>query len=77
MDYDLTKYERARLIGTRAMQLAEGAQPTVDVTGLRDPLKIAEKELILGRIPLSIIRVLPSGEKIRVDFLPPEQKSNQ
>lgn len=58
----LTKYERARLIGERAEQIARGSPPMVDVGELTDPVLIAEKELILKRIPLMIKRPLPNGK---------------
>ena len=58
----LTKYERARVLGTRSMQLSIGAVPTVETNGETDPLKIAEKELLEGRMPIKIRRPLPSGQ---------------
>lgn len=66
----LTKYDIARLIGQRATQLANGAEPTVDTTGMIDYLKIAEKELENRTIPLMIRRVLPNGKKILCKFVP-------
>ncbi len=66
-DSKLTKYEIVRLLGTRAIQLAHGAPPMVDIDGLKDPLAIAEKELSEKRIPIVIIRNLPNGKKIEVD----------
>lgn len=66
----ITKYEKARLLGLRAMQLSKGAPPTVDIGNLYDPLKIAEKEYSQGTIPLCIIRTMPDGRKIRIKILP-------
>jgi len=57
----LTKYERARIIGTRALQLSMDAVSTVDTTNMSDPLKIAEKELLHNKIPIIIRRYLPNG----------------
>lgn len=66
-DIPLTKFERARIIGTRATQIANGANSTLsDMKGLRDPIKIAEEELRQGKMPIVIIRTLPNGEKIQV-----------
>ena len=65
----LTKYEKVRLIGLRATQIANGAQPTVSVGDLIDPLKIAEKEFNSGTIPINIIRTLPGGKKICVKIV--------
>lgn len=57
----LTKYERARLIGTRAEQLNKGSLPTVEVGNLRSTLDIARKELEERKIPLIIRRKLPNN----------------
>lgn len=66
-DIPLTKFEKARLIGIRATQIANGANSTLENTkGMHDPIKIAEEELKQGKFPIVIIRTLPNGEKIRV-----------
>ncbi len=57
----LTKYERARLLGTRALQLSQNAPPLVEVDGETDPLKIAGKELRERKLPLIVRRYLPDG----------------
>ncbi len=57
----MTKYERTRIIGTRATQIAMGATPTVECADETDPLRIAEKELKAFRVPLVIRRYLPDG----------------
>ena len=41
----MTKYERARVLGTRALQISMNAPVMVDIAGETDPLKIAGKEL--------------------------------
>eukprot|EP00796_Vickermania_ingenoplastis_P011091 gene11092-7719_t len=67
----LTKYERARLLGTRALQISMNAPILVAVEGETDPLTIAQKELRERRIPLIIRRVLPDNtyEDWRIDEL--------
>jgi len=60
----LTKYERARVLGTRALQLSLNAISTVDTTNMTDPLKIAEKELVEGKIPIIVRRRLPDGNYV-------------
>ena len=58
----LTKYERARILGTRALQISKNAPILVDLEpGDTDPLKIAEKELQAKKIPFIIRRYLPDG----------------
>ena len=59
----LTRYERARIVAARALQLALGAPPLIDVEKLNttDPVIIAMKELELGLPPIVIRRQKPSG----------------
>lgn len=62
----LSKYEKTRIIGTRATQIQNGAKPLVSIydpkTGekIRSPLDIAEKELREGVLPIKVERPLPS-----------------
>jgi DNA-directed RNA polymerase I, II, and III subunit RPABC2 len=58
----LTKYERARVLGTRALQISMGAAILVPLAGETDPLQIAQKELSVGKIPFIIRRHLPCGD---------------
>jgi DNA-directed RNA polymerase I, II, and III subunit RPABC2 len=58
----LTKYERARVLGERARQLEEGAEPFVPVPAeVIDSYTIAEMELKEKAIPFIIERPLPHG----------------
>ena len=57
----MTKYERARLLGTRALQIAMCAPLMVEPDGETDPLQIAMKELKEKKIPMIIRRYLPDG----------------
>lgn len=60
----LTKYEKARVLGTRAIQISHNAPIMVDLdsaNGEKDPLRIAEKELRQKKIPITIRRFLPDG----------------
>ncbi len=60
----LTKFERARIIGARALQLALGAPPLIDVSKLKsdDVFTIAEAELESGVLPITVRRVYPNGK---------------
>jgi len=55
----MTKYERARVLGTRALQISMNAPIMVELQGETDPLQIAQKELKERKIPLIIRRYLP------------------
>merc|ERR1719168_579049 len=57
----LTKYERARVLGARALQISMNAPVCVELDGETDPLLIAEKELTERMIPFVIRRFLPDG----------------
>jgi DNA-directed RNA polymerase I, II, and III subunit RPABC2 len=54
----MTKYERARLLGTRALQISLNAPVMVDLDGETDPLEIAMKELREGKLPLIVRRFI-------------------
>ncbi|CAF2961099.1 unnamed protein product [Rotaria sp. Silwood2] len=57
----MTKYERARVLGTRALQIAMCAPLMVEPDGETDPLQIAMRELKEKKIPIIIRRYLPDG----------------
>lgn len=57
----MTKYERARVLGTRALQISMCAPIMVELENETDPLQIAMKELKSKKIPLIIRRYLPDG----------------
>ncbi|OHT02468.1 DNA-directed RNA polymerases I, II, and III 14.4 kDa polypeptide [Tritrichomonas foetus] len=63
----LTKYERARVLGTRALQISMGAPVKIDVQGVSDPIVIAEMELNQNQTPLIIRRFLPNNQYEDVD----------
>jgi len=50
----LTRFEKARILGARALQLSMGAKPLVTVSGSIDPIDIAVLELEKKVLPLSV-----------------------
>jgi DNA-directed RNA polymerase subunit K len=50
----LTRFEKARIVGARALQLSMGAKPMIEVNEPLDPIDIAVLELKKGLIPLDI-----------------------
>ncbi|MFX0031662.1 MAG: DNA-directed RNA polymerase subunit K [Candidatus Hodarchaeota archaeon] len=59
----LTRYEKARIVGARALQISFGAPILVEKPkNLIDPIKIALLELKSQILPLTIRREFPSGE---------------
>lgn len=61
----LTKYEKARILGSRALQISMGAPYLIKLTKKQledikfNPLEIAKMELEKGIIPIDVIRPLP------------------
>lgn len=69
---NLTRFEEARIIGARSLELAYGAPMFVKINSkIRDPMSIAKKELKTKSLPISIRRLLPNGDyqDIPVDIL--------
>ena len=59
----LTKYEKARLLGQRAKQIETGSKPFVKVPeNIIDSYVIAELELREKKIPFIIRRPIPNGK---------------
>ncbi|CAD8171448.1 unnamed protein product [Paramecium pentaurelia] len=57
----ITKYELARVIGTRALQISKNSPIYVDPKDSIDPITIAEQEFNENKIPFIIRRYLPNG----------------
>jgi DNA-directed RNA polymerase I, II, and III subunit RPABC2 len=58
----LTKYEKVRLLGTRAKQISDGSKVFIKSKKVRNAMDIAELELKHKVIPLKIKRPLPNGK---------------
>ena len=54
---EFTRFERARIIGARALQISMGAPVLVEITNdLPDPLAISQREFAMGVLPLTVKR---------------------
>jgi DNA-directed RNA polymerase I, II, and III subunit RPABC2 len=59
----LTRFEKARIMGARALQLSLGAPPFIPIPkNARISLDISMEELEQRVIPITIRRVLPNGD---------------
>lgn len=58
MEKKFTRFERARIIGARALQIARGA-PILVKTEEKDPLRVAEVEFEKGVLPLNVREIRP------------------
>ena len=68
----ITRYERSRIIGARALQLSFLASPFIEIPKhITDPMRIADYELEKKALPITIQRHLPSGdfENVPVSWL--------
>jgi DNA-directed RNA polymerase I, II, and III subunit RPABC2 len=58
----LTRFERARIAGARALQVSLGAPILVELPPkMSDPIDIALAEIKAGALPMTIRRTLPDG----------------
>jgi len=67
----LTRFEKARIMGARALQLSLGAPPFIPIPkDARISLDISMEELEQRVIPITIRRVLPNGDyqNIPIDY---------
>jgi len=54
----LLKPEKTELIGIRAIHIEKGAEPTVNIGNLSEPIDIAKLEMKMKKFPLNIVRSL-------------------
>lgn len=69
----MTRFEYARVLGARALQLSLGAPVLVKLprtVDKRDTLEVAKHELEEDAVPMVIVRVHPDGQKevVEPDF---------
>ena len=72
----LTRFEKARIVGARAMQISMGAPVLLDVDVKEtSPISIALLELKEKILPISIRRSLPDGtsQNIPLKLLSPDE----
>ncbi len=66
---EFTKYEKARMLGSRALQIAMGAPNMVKLTERQleklkyNPAEIAKLEFEKGLVPITVRRTLPESRK--------------
>jgi DNA-directed RNA polymerase subunit K len=63
----LTRFEFARLLGARALQISLGA-PILVKTEETEPIEIAKDEFLEKIVPITVKRKLPSGEEMVIDI---------
>jgi len=58
----LTRFEKARSLGARALQIAQGAQSQIK-TKEEDPIKIAREENDAGATPIRVVHRIGVAKK--------------
>ncbi len=54
---DYTRFEKARIVGARALQLSMGAPPLIEMPPeVRNPVQVALREYEVDAIPLTVQR---------------------
>ncbi len=57
MDIVYTRFEKARIVGARALQLSMGAPPLIEMPAeVRNPVQVAMREYAADAIPLTVKR---------------------
>ncbi len=83
MDQNFTKYEIARIIGARALQIAMDAPVLLKITEKElkemryDSIKIAERELKEDVLPIAIHRPTPKKRKDKLAAIKEEAVSDE
>jgi len=58
----LTRFEKARVVGARALQISMGAPILVEASeGFTSPIDISLREIEVGILPITIRRTLPDS----------------
>ena len=58
----MTRFEKARIVGARALQIAMGAPILTEATTVSSSIDIALKELKEKVLPITVRRRLPDGK---------------
>lgn len=63
---EFTRFEVARVLGARALQISLGA-PILVKTDTKDPIEVAKEEFKNKMTPITIKRQMPDGTPVAVD----------
>lgn len=65
-----TRFERARIVGARALQIAMGAPVLIETKGpIANPVELAIEEYRRGMIPITVKRTVPPKQEIGTKFV--------
>ena len=63
----ISKFELAKIIGVRAVQISKGAPPMVEIGDMTSAMDIAVAEYEQKVIPFLLIRKFPDGTSVEVN----------
>jgi len=64
---EFTRFEVARILGARSLQIALGAPTLVKIEKEKDPVEIAKKEFREKKVPITVKRELPDKTRITIN----------
>jgi DNA-directed RNA polymerase subunit K/omega len=64
----ITRFERTRIIGARALQISFGAPSLIKPKKDMTPIEIAAEEIEKKVIPLVVLRTYPNGEIKKINL---------
>lgn len=79
LEKQFTKYEIARILGARALQIAMDAPLLLKISEAEleeisyNPIEIAKKELLAEVLPITIVRPLPNKKESKIQKLTKEE----
>lgn len=82
-DQEFTRYEIARIVGARALQIAMDAPLLIDISDDElekmnyDPIKIADKEFRDGALPITVHRPKPKKNESKIISVREEKIDDQ
>ena len=66
-----TRFERARIVGARALQIAMGAPILIELEGaVMNPVDVAMREFHLNLIPITVKRSVPPKQEVGSRLFP-------
>lgn len=65
--YGITRFEKCRILGARALQVSLGAPVLMEGLSQTDPINIAGAEFERSIIPINVMRTLPDGSREKMD----------
>jgi DNA-directed RNA polymerase subunit K/omega len=75
---NFTKYEKARIIGARALQISMNAPILIDRGNEMSAIEIAKREFEAGILPITVKRLIPEKRTTIVrDMVQPEGEENK